>query len=161
MDQDISKVKCFGEKCALTAEVGISSKKLTCINLEFAPRVAQSQPAQAGGHFQHYKSYAWSNKKIFQLDLEDMNLIAGVLLGFKQSYYLQRDDKELSISRQKEQAPKYKAGIFIKAGDGLFLLVSPGGAIELCQLLLRTIESVSRCAPSYVLASIKGGCSLE
>lgn len=159
MREGFIKVKCFGEKCALTAEIGTTSKQVLCINLEMAKRIQSPQINGTMG-FNHHKTYDWKDKIIFQLDLEDMNLLSGVLLGFKGNYTIRRDEKELVISRQGKNA-KYGSGIYFHAGDGLHLLISPGGAIELCQLLLKTIDHLTGCQPSYVLASIKGGCSLE
>jgi len=152
----LRKVKCFGEKAALTVEECITEDGELTVVFE----VAHLKSGDG-----NKKVYDWKNKEMFQLANDELFMVAGLFLGYLPSYKIERGGKNLELTRQRKGLDGRGYGsLYVKAystGETLYTLpMTPGGVAQVGQLILGRLEQREVSGPELLLAAIKGGCAL-
>lgn len=152
----LRKVKCFGDKAALTVEECVTEDGELTVVFEVA-HVRSSD--------NNNKTYDWRNKEMFQLANDELFVVAGLFLGYVPSFKIERSDKSLELTRQRKGSDGRGYGsLYVKAysaGEALYTLpMTPGGVAQVGQLILGRIEQRELSGPELLLAAIKGGCAL-
>ncbi len=149
----MTKIKAYGEKFAMTVEWITTTNDGLTVMIELA-KVAMNQ----GGR----KEFNWNEKMQIMLSESELNLFAGLLLGYLPSIKFERPGaKWVEFTRQKKTDGR-EGGIFVKGfcGELHTLPVSPGVVCEIAQLCLGQLERRGLCSPELLIASIRGGCAL-
>ena len=143
-----AKVRCFGNKAAITAEATFINKDgqppVATINLEVAPRFGADVD--------------WSKKIVIQLSDQELPLLCGLFMGYIPSLHIQRPGKGIELERQ-------LGNIYIKASSGRGVLYSlPAGigdTFKLSTLFLKQLKLQSGLQDeTLILAALRGAASL-
>lgn len=148
------KVKVYGDKFAMTIERAATTGDAHSVIIEIA-----KVKVNHGGT----KEFNWNEKMQVLLSEQELNLFAGLLLGYIPSIKFERpnDNKWIEFVRQKKTDER-AGGIFVKGFNGVLhtLPMSPGATCEIAQLCLGQLEKRGFCSPELLIASIRGGCAL-
>lgn len=148
------KVKVYGEKFAMTVERAAKTADTHSVIIE----IAKIKIYQGGR-----KEFNWNEKMQVLLSEPELNLFAGLLLGYLPAIKFDRphDKKWIEFIRQK-QTDQRSGGIFVKGFSGELhtLPITPGAVSEISQLCLGQLERRGFCSPELIVASIRGGCAL-
>lgn len=150
-----NKIKAYGEKFAMTIERATTTNEAHSIIIE----IAKVKMVQSGK-----KEFNWNEKMQILLSEQELNLFAGLLLGYLPSVKFERpnDNKWVEFTRQKKSEDRVAGGIFVKGFNGELhtLPIVPGVVCEIAQLCLGQLERRGLCSPELLIAAIRGGCAL-
>lgn len=150
-----NKIKAYGEKFAMTIERATTTNEAHSIIIE----IAKVKVGHSGK-----KEFNWSEKMQILLSEQELNLFAGLLLGYLPSIRFERpnDNKWVEFTRQRKGEDRATGGIFVKGFNGELhtLPIPPGVVCEIAQLCLGQLERRGLCSSELLLASIRGGCAL-
>jgi len=142
---DQAKIRCFGGRAALTAELTHTRKDQTpTVSLEVAPRLLEKVD--------------WENKIVVQLSDSELPLACAVVLGYLPNVHFKRPGKGVEITRQPGK-------LFVRASSGTgkiyALPVPPGDTFRLSALFLGQLKRQAELSDgTLVLAALRGAASL-
>lgn len=142
--KDQPKVRVFASSGALCAEAVTSAKAFPTVNLEFA--------------LTRGKTTQWDRKIVIQPDARELPLLAALLLGYRRSLSLSRDEKGLEIQRQA------KRRVYCRASSAQQLIALPiegGDAYRLATLVLRQLAASSHCNDNLMLVALRANAGQE